>query len=39
MSTVIYIVLATLVGIGVAALFTSVEEFQEVDSVGYDETD
>lgn len=34
MSTVIVLILATLVVIGVAALFTAVEEFPEVDSVG-----
>lgn len=34
MSTVIYIALATIVGIGVAALFESIEEFPEIDSVG-----
>ena len=36
MSTVIYIVLATIVAVGIAALFTAVEEFPEVDSVGED---
>lgn len=39
MSTWVYLILAALVGVGVAALFTAVEEFPEVDSVGYDETD
>ena len=39
MSTVLYIVLATIVGIGVAALFVGVEEFPDIDSVGCDETD
>lgn len=34
MSIVIYIVLATIVGVGVAALFTAVEELPDVDSVG-----
>ena len=39
MSTWVYFILAVLVGIGVAALFVGVEEFPEIDSVGYDETD
>lgn len=41
MSTVVYLILAALVVIGVAALFTAVEEFPEVDSEGteYSEID
>lgn len=34
MSTVVYLILASLVGIGVAALFVGIEEFPEIDSVG-----
>lgn len=39
MSAVVYIILAVLVAIGIAALFTAVEDFPEVDSCGYDEID
>lgn len=33
MTTVVYLLIAVLVAIGIAALYTSVEEFPEIDSV------
>ena len=34
MTTVVYLIIAIMAAIGVAALFTSVEEFPDIDSVG-----
>lgn len=39
MSAVVYIIIAVLVAVGIAALFTAVEDFPEIDSVGEEWTD